>query len=131
MQALAADLKTFSSDRLGDRLRSIFQYFSTGGDYVYLRADIEEQYTQETLAEIAGISYGVHQALTPLRIDPPNSSLGVYETTVHKFEGAYAVQAAVDEGRGFVVTYDESADVDPFVFSEEAQNLIDESKQSR
>lgn len=131
MQTLADDLKTFSSDRLGDRLRSIFQYFSTGGDFVYLRDDIGEQYTDQTLAELAGVSYGVHQAVTPLRIDPPDSSLGAYETTVHQFEGAYAVQVAVDEGRGFVVTYDKTAEVDPFVLSQETQDLIDEAKQNR
>lgn len=125
MNSSREELKSHFSEKLGDHLRSIFEYTSTGGDFIYLRDDIHEEYAEQTLAELAGISYEVHEAVAPLRFDPPATKLGDYEATIHVFEEAYAVQCAQNRHSGFALSFDKDADIDPDSVLEDVKQLYD------
>jgi hypothetical protein len=121
-------LKSFCVERLGNQVRSIFEYVSTGGNFFYLRDDLDEVYAEQTLGELAGISFEVHQAVSPLYSASPEAPLGDYEATIHVFEHAYAAQFPLNQDSGCVLTFDRSADVLPHILSQEALTLIESAK---
>lgn len=99
----AEALTTFLRDRVGDNLRSVIYYDDDGGDVLYVRDDVADEYTETDVEEV------VRDVRLEAVEKPHQEDLyahGPLNYTVRWFEDAVEMHFLHDETSGTAVALD-------------------------
>lgn len=96
-------LTDFLKDRVGDHLRSVLRYDEDGGEFLYLRDDVADQYSEGEMKQVV-------RDVRLEAVDKPHQeslySHGSLNCTVRSFDDAVEMHFLRDEKRGTAVALD-------------------------
>jgi len=96
-------LTEYLRDRVGEHLRSVLAYDGDGGELLYVRDDVADQYSE---AEIANIVREVRLEAIEKPHQEDLYAHGSMNCTVRSFEDAVEIHLPRDETSGTVVAFD-------------------------
>ncbi|WP_135851146.1 DUF7522 family protein [Halorussus salinus] len=119
----AEALTTFLRDRVGDHLRSVIYYDDDGGDVLYVRDDVADEYTERDIKEV------VRDVRLEAVEKPHQEDLyahGPLNYTVRSFEDAVEMHFLHDETSGTAVALDREVFASHDTFIGECLDVIDQ-----
>jgi hypothetical protein len=99
----AQRLTAYCRDRVGDSLRSVVEYGETEYELVYLRDDLQSQYSDDQFDDLVGEARAVHNRVWA--VGTQAGPLGAARATVHYFENAFVIQLVPERRHGYFATF--------------------------
>lgn len=121
MQGNATQVAEYCQNRMGDDLRSVGYYSSDDFHLVYLRDDLEDEYSADALRPLIESARAINRQLYAANTDA--LPLGNPNASVHSLVHAFVMQFPIDEESGVFVTMspDIGRDLNQFVLECRAQ----------
>ena len=99
-------LTAYCRNRAGQDLRSVVRYNADRYELVYLRDDLQAQYSSGQFEDLVEEARGVHNRVWA--VGTQDGPLGSAQATVHYFNNAFVLQLVPEEEQGFFMTFNSS-----------------------